>query len=82
MSEKWAPEEAPPTGVYLMLAAQRLVLDVLAQHPEGLTNSGVGAITGLNLPVRQQSGYVTWTILQFLVERGNVVKKERVYRLA
>lgn len=65
-----------------MVAAQRFVLDVLALHPEGLTNSTIGALTGLNLAVKQHPGYVTYTILQYLVDQGMVVKDDRVYRLA
>lgn len=83
MSEQSAIEPtSPPAGWYLMLAAQRLVLDVLALHPEGLTNTTIGAITGLNLPVKQHPGYVSHTILQYLVDHGRVVKDDRVYRLA
>lgn len=69
-------------GTYLVRAMESLILDLLAQHPEGLTNTRVGLLTGLNPPISHQSGYVTWTILTYLVETGQVVKDGHCYRLS
>ena len=68
-------------GEGLIAAAQELVLDALRSAPAGLTNAEVGMRTGLNLPIRAQNGYVTWTILQYLLQNDRVEKTEGRYRL-
>jgi hypothetical protein len=54
---------------------------VLAHHPDGLTNTEVGHLTGLNPDVKRQKGYVTWTILQRLVDERRVLRKGKRYLL-
>lgn len=49
-------------GTYLVRAMESLILDLLAEHPEGLTNTEIGLMTGLNPPILRQNGYITWTI--------------------
>ena len=50
-------------GTYLVRAMESLILDLLSKHPKGLTNAEVGDLTGLNLQISHQNGYITWTIL-------------------
>lgn len=66
-------------GADLIVAAQQLVLDALKSNREGLTNSEVDERTNLNLPISKQRGYITWTILQYLLETGRVTKEGRRY---
>jgi hypothetical protein len=68
-------------GTYLIDAAMKLILDLLSENPDGLTNTQVGLVTGLNPVIRKQNGYVTWTLLTYLVEQGRVLKVGKVYRL-
>ena len=70
-----------PAGAYLTEAALTLVIDVLEAHPEGMSNRDVGLATGLNLAISKQEGYITWTILQFLLETGRVAKEGALWRL-
>lgn len=67
-------------GEYLRRAAEHLILDVLAQHSQGLTNARLSELTGLNAPIARQRDYITWSILQDLVARGIVAKHGRSYR--
>lgn len=67
-------------GTYLIAAAQQLILDVLSLYPDGLTNAEIDEKTGLNLPVKSQHGYITWTLLSYLVQKGLVVKEGKVYK--
>jgi hypothetical protein len=69
-------------GTYLIGAAEQLVLDVLSEHPEGLTNSRVGELTGLNPVIKTQNGYVTWTLLRHLIDKGRVEKNGELYKLS
>ena len=71
-----------PAGTYLIQAAVNLVIDVLDAHPEGMSNQDVGQATGLNLAISKQGGYITWTILQFLLETGRAVKEGPLWKLA
>lgn len=68
-------------GTECLAKAIDLVLAVLRDHPTGLTNSEVGEATGLNPDISVQHGYVTWSLLRYLVEQGRVVKDGRIYRL-
>ena len=70
-----------PVGTHLMQAAIALVVDVLREHPEGITNRDIGIATGLNLAIAKQQGYITWTILQYLLESGVVTKDGRIWKL-
>jgi hypothetical protein len=69
-------------GDELLAAAERLVLDVIRASDEGLTNMEVARETGLYLPVSRQRGYISWTILQHLVETGRLERRGPRYRLA
>ena len=69
-------------GTYLIHAAQQLVLDVLSAHPESLTNSRLGELTGFKPVIKTQNGYITWTLLMHLMDRGLVVKTGRLYKLS
>jgi hypothetical protein len=68
-------------GAYLIEAAVQIVLDALAANPAGLTNVEVAMTTGLDLHISNQNGYISWTILQWLVESGRVKKGGRTYTL-
>lgn len=68
-------------GPELIHAAQQLVLDALRSNADGLTNAEVDERTVLNLPIQNQRGYITWTILQYLVQSGTVVKEGRRYKV-
>lgn len=68
-------------GDYLIDAAERLILDILESHEDGLTNQEIGELSGLNPWIKTQNGYVTWTILAHLIQNGKVRKDERRYIL-
>jgi hypothetical protein len=70
-----------PEGYKLIQSALEIVVDELRRHPEGLRNVEVGTSTGLFLPVTNHPGYITWTILRYLVEQKRVVKHGPIYRL-
>ena len=59
-------------GLGLLTAARALILQVLEEHPDGLTNIEVGRRTGLHVEVPKQRGYVQWTLLEDLVQQGLV----------
>jgi hypothetical protein len=69
-------------GEQLIAEAAELVISALRANADGLTNSEVDDATGLNLPISRRRGYVTWTILQHLVEQGRVRKEGRLYKIA
>jgi hypothetical protein len=69
-------------GEELLAAAERLVLEVIRSADEGLTNMEVARQTGLYLPVSRQRGYISWTILQHLVETRRLERRGRRYRIA
>ena len=68
-------------GETLISEATALVVSALRERPEGLTNAEVDERTGLNLPIPTNRGYITWTILQHLVQQGQVRKEGKIYRL-
>jgi hypothetical protein len=70
-----------PEGYKLIQAAVEMVVGELRRHPEGLRNVEVGTSTGLFLPVTNHPGYITWTILRYLIEQKRVEKHGRIYRL-
>jgi hypothetical protein len=70
-----------PEGYNLIRSAVDMVVSELRRHPEGLRNVDVGIATGLNLPVANHPGYITWTILRYLIEQKRVEKHGRVYQL-
>jgi hypothetical protein len=79
-----APMSNHPTesgGARLIADAVDLVRSELARHPEGMRNVDVATATGLNLPISTQPGYITWTILRYLVESGEVTKIGPLYHL-
>ena len=69
-------------GERIIEAAVGEVLRELSQHPKGMRNVELAQATGLDLPVRAQKHYISYTILMYLVEQGRVLKEGRVYRLA
>ena len=79
-ADNWRENQAMD-GEMLIAAAQELVLDALRSAPTGLTNAEVGVKTGLNLPIRNQNGYISWTILQYLLQNDRIEKVEGRYRL-
>jgi hypothetical protein len=68
-------------GKYFLLAAEKLVFDILTQNPQGLTNAQVAQKTGLFVQIKNQKGYITWSILMSLVESGEVIKDEKIFRI-
>ena len=64
------------------------VLAVMAQADEtqpkgaGLTNRALEVRRGLEVELDRHRGWIVWTILQSLVERGEVLKLGRRYRVA
>jgi hypothetical protein len=70
-----------PPGHKLIESAIEMVIDELRRHPDGLRNVEVGELTGLFLLVANHPGYITWTILRYLVEQKRVEKRGRIYRL-
>lgn len=70
-----------PVGYRLVQTAVELVIGELRRHPEGLRNVEIGISTGLFLPVASHPGYITWTILRYLMEQKRVEKQGRIYRL-
>jgi hypothetical protein len=70
-----------PEGYRLIQTAIEIVVGELRRHPEGLRNVDLGIATGLNLPVVNHPGYITWTILRYLIEQGRVEKHGRIYQL-
>lgn len=75
------PDETRRRGEELMAEATKLVVETLRGSPEGLTNAEVDERTGMNLPIPKHRGYITWTILQHLVQAGRVRKEGKRYRL-
>jgi hypothetical protein len=73
-------DEVTP-GNKLVNTAIEMVIGELRRHPDGLRNVEVGELTGLFLPVANHPGYITWTILRYLVEQNRVEKRGRLYRL-
>ncbi len=73
------PDE--PQGSGLIRLAMELVVAELRRNPEGLRNVDLGYRTGLFLPVTNHPGYITWTILRYLIEQGKVSKDGQLYRL-
>jgi hypothetical protein len=69
------------TGKEILEAAKKLVMEELARSPDGLRNRGEIERTGLYLDVPAQKGYITWTILQYLVQEGRVEKHGGVFTL-
>jgi hypothetical protein len=68
-------------GEELTAEATALVVEALRGAPQGLTNAEVDERTGLNLPIPTMRGFITWTILQHLVQQRRVRKDGRHYRL-
>ena len=73
---------APQPGTVIVDSAISLILEELRAHPEGIRNIDIANATGLDLPVKAQQHYITYTILLYLVEQGRVEKHGRLYRLA
>lgn len=59
-------------GPELIEETQRLVISALEGAPEGLTNAELDEAVQLNLPIPSHRGYITWTILQYLIQCGKV----------
>jgi hypothetical protein len=70
-----------PEGYKLIQKAVEMVIGELRRHPEGLRNVDLGIATGLNLPVANHPGYITWTILRYLIEQKRVAKHGWIYQL-
>ena len=68
-------------GSDIVQAAIDLVRRELRRAPSGLTNAEVAERTGISLQISKHNGYLTWTILQHLVENGEALKSDRLYRL-
>ncbi len=72
----------PLPGTSIVDAAIQLVIENLRAHPDGIRNVDLAETTGLDLPVKAQQHYITYTILMYLVEQGRVEKHGYLYRLA
>jgi hypothetical protein len=68
------------TGGQILIEAQRLVLDELAKFPGGISNSDLARRTGLWVELPKQRGWLSWTILHLLIQKGMVVKQGKLYR--
>lgn len=68
-------------GSGLIQQALELVRRELARSGDGLRNVDVGAATGLHIPITRHQGYITWTLLQHLVEAGEVIKEGGRYHI-
>lgn len=68
-------------GPDVLKAAKTLVLYALKHAPSGLTNAEVNERTHLNLPIRNHRGYITWTVLQHLIDEEKVRRVGRRYKL-
>jgi len=75
-------EDPRLTAAEVLDAATRLVLDEVRSSPGGLTNAEVGSATKLNLPIKAHRGYITWTILTYLVEQGVLERDGKKYKVA
>jgi hypothetical protein len=69
-------------GTSIVDAAIQLVLEQLRAHPDGIRNVDLAHATGLDLPVKAQQHYITYTVLMYLVEQRRVEKRGHLYRLA
>lgn len=62
-------------GEKIILELKYLILSILKENPNGLTNSEVGNIAGINIQVPNHPGYISWSILQNLLEYDQKIKK-------
>jgi hypothetical protein len=70
------------TGAEVLAEMERLMTTELARESEGLTNRELAQRTGLWVDIERQRGYITWTILQQLLEQGRVRKARQRYMMA
>ena len=63
-------------GEKIILELKYLILGILKEHPNGLTNAEIGKIAGIDVEVPNHPGYISWTILQNLLEFDKKIKKE------
>ena len=66
-------------GLRLM---ENAVVELLAQHPKGLTNSQIARELGLGSDYQgHHQGYLSWSIMGLLLNSKKVEKVGRLYRL-
>ncbi len=68
-------------GEELLQRAEELIVQVLGAEPQGLTNAEIGERTGLSVAIARQQGYISWSLLQRMHERGLVRRDGRRYVL-
>jgi IclR helix-turn-helix domain len=67
-------------GLRLM---QDAVVDLLAEHPDGMTNSQIARELGLHSDYEgHHQGYLSWSIMGLLLNSRKVEKRGRRYRLS
>jgi hypothetical protein len=74
-----SPKAKAQAGLSLMKQA---ILDLLSQHPDGLTNSQIATDLDIHSDfLGQQRDYLSWSIVGLLVNENMVEKSQRIYRL-
>ena len=67
-------------GSDLIKKMEHLVLRALKNSPDGLTNAEVDEKVQLNLKIPNHRGYITWTILQHLIQCAKVERVGKKYK--
>ncbi len=57
-----------------LVALKAAILDCLAKHPEGISNSQIARELGLESDFQgKQKNYLSWSVLGLLVNEGRVI---------
>ncbi|MBV9611751.1 MAG: hypothetical protein JO091_04730 [Acidobacteriaceae bacterium] len=63
-------------------ALERSIIEVLATHPEGLSNAAIERELDIGSDRRgQQKGWLCWSILSRLLGREQIIKEGQQYKL-
>lgn len=73
------PDDLQVRGEELIRQLSVLIVDTLKKSPHGLTNIEVERAAGLTLPIYRQRGYISWSILEYLLETGQIWREGRNY---
>ena len=69
-------------GERLIEEAEKLILETLTSSPTGMTNAEIARSTGLDVPISKQTTYITWTLLQHLLDAGQITREGKRYHAA
>ena len=71
------PHEKAQSGLSLLKEA---ILEVLANHPEGLQNAQIADLLGLRSDYKgANKDYLSWSVLGLLFNAGRIERKGRTY---